>query len=277
MFLQLIDNADPCSLLFLITLLLGIGVRFSGGDRNVQIWGIRIAAFTFLAYAAHAMYSSLPLTTADWITLVIRSLTAAGLVLGPAWILLAVGAFASRQVVPALARLASRLASARPSVTAHAQLTPVSADSSTADSESAADRSAEQEEAIQKVAQANKRRSDARIACELLYNLYAPEIGARFPRDQFDDLVKRYLADEQSPDILEERAAQLQATIQQHYEQVNPPEQFTDLNQLAHWYAEQKERIESLPVDQSYRENYLIQLNVRYDELTTRILEILGP
>ena len=124
---------------------------------------------------------------------------------------------------------------------------------------------------------ANKRRADARIACELFFSLYAHDIGDRFPKQSFDDFVRRYLGDEQPPELVEERAAQLRESIQRHYEQVNPPEKITDLGQLARWYEKHKRKIERLSVGDSYKQDYLIQLNERYADLTQQLLENLEP
>jgi hypothetical protein len=209
--------------------------------------------------------------------LIVKSLAAGALLLGPTWILLGVAAFLFREAIPALFRLVSRLAPSRPTTADDTRGETTSPEPPVDDSQASVDQSTEQEAAAQRIADDNKRRTDARIACELLYRLYSHDIGERFPEDSFDDFVRRYLGDEHPPQLVEQRAAQLRESIQQHYEQVNPPEKITDFGQLARWYEKQKKKIERLDVGQTYKDDYLIQLNERYTDLTQRLLEKLEP
>lgn len=277
MFLQMIDNADPCSLSFLILLLATIGQRSITEDRLLRNWGLRAAALTFLAYGGLRFYDSRPSNAGECLELIVKSLAAGALLLGPTWIFLGVAAFLFREAIPALFRLVSRLAPSRPTTADDTTGETSSPESPVDDSQASVDQSAAEEAAMQQTTDANKRRADARVACELLYRLYSHDIGERFPKEYFDDFVQRYLGNEHAPELVEERAGQLRETIKQHYEQINPPDKFTDLQQLARWYTKHKQEIERLDVDQSYKDDYLIQLNELYSHLTQRLLEKLEP
>ena len=76
----------------------------------------------------------------------------------------------------------------------------------------------EAEEEARRQAAAQRCREDARAAVELLYSLYAPEIGQRFPREAFDAFCSTYLNDQKTPEYVEERALQLRSIIEQHRE-----------------------------------------------------------
>ena len=82
MFLQMIDNADPCLLPLLILLLAGIGLQFTGNDKTLRSWGVRAFALAFLGYAGFGFYDSPPSDAFDCLGLTVKSLFAGGLVLG---------------------------------------------------------------------------------------------------------------------------------------------------------------------------------------------------
>jgi hypothetical protein len=126
-------------------------------------------------------------------------------------------------------------------------------------------------------ATAQKRRDDARASCELLYSLHAPEIMDRYPKAAFDDFVKKYMGDAHPPEYVEERARQLQAIVQQHYERATGASAFGSIEQLAAWYVEQKKRIEALPLDEAFKQTHLTNLNERYAELTEKLLGSMKP
>ena len=109
--------------------------------------------------------------------------------------------------------------------------------------------------------------------CELLYQLYAPEIAARFPRTSLDEWIKKYMGDDHSPTDVEQRADQLRKLITHHREQVIPTPQFTTLPELAAWFQQQKSEIEALPVDDRLRRTLLANLNVRNAELMNELFD----
>ncbi len=117
-----------------------------------------------------------------------------------------------------------------------------------------------------------KRRENARARCEVTYHLHAPEIGKRFTRPMFDDYMRKYMGDGRDPDEVEERAAQLEALLQEHVERVRPAPKFRSLEDIARWFEEQKRQLAGLP-DDRVRQTLLAKLKARYTELTTAFLE----
>jgi hypothetical protein len=112
-------------------------------------------------------------------------------------------------------------------------------------------------------ADAQRRRSDVRANCELLYSHYAPEIGQRFPRSDLDAWITKHMSDNDDPAVVEQRAEQLRRLIEYHREQVKPIPKFSNIRELADWFHTQKTEIESLPVDDRVRRALLSNLNER--------------
>jgi len=126
-------------------------------------------------------------------------------------------------------------------------------------------------------ADAQRRRADARANCEFLYSLYAPEIGNRFSRNDLDAWIKKHMGDDQDPTIVEQRGEQLRRLIDHHREQVKPTPKFANIQELARWFQEQKAEIDTLPLDDKLKRAHLVNLNERYADLTTKLLESMQP
>jgi hypothetical protein len=122
-------------------------------------------------------------------------------------------------------------------------------------------------------ASAQIRREDARLVCELLYNLHAPDIGGRLRKAALDDFIKRHMGDERTPEYVEQRSQQLKGIIQQHLDRVRPSPKFTSIEEVARWFREQKQSIEALDVDDRVKKVHLAELSERYAEMTSRLME----
>jgi hypothetical protein len=85
------------------------------------------------------------------------------------------------------------------------------------------------------------------------------------------------MGDNHPPEYVEERARQLQTILQQHYERATGSVAFASIEELASWYMEQKRKIEALPLDNSFKQTHLTNLNERYAELTERLLGKMQP
>lgn len=122
-----------------------------------------------------------------------------------------------------------------------------------------------------------KRREDVRSHLELLYGLYAPKIQSRFTREMFADFVTKYMGDNRMPTDVEERGQQLQTMMEQHHQAVDPPPKRATLQDLATWFVSEKQRLESLPLDDMLKDEFRAVLHERYSELTQRFLQKLEP
>ena len=280
---NLIEQSDYCPLILLIAILCFIGSKVVETRPGLRTWGVRIAVATFVSFAIMKVAEVESHTAQSLLWAVVSAMFAAGLVLGPAWIILAMLRFFCRTVSEGhnrARRRAEQFRSETETTRRERELRRQQAaqEEFTPDQQRALREAEEQRRVAEQAERTDaRRREDARVACELLYNLYAAHLQDRFPQEAFDRFVQTYMTDEQPPDVVEQRAGQLQATIQQQYEQVNPPDNFTDLGQVARWYEKQKKKIERLGVHQSFKDDYLVQLNERYAELTQRVLEKQEP
>ena len=122
-----------------------------------------------------------------------------------------------------------------------------------------------------------QRRVEARAQCELAYSLHASEIEDRFPKATLSSFMQTYMSDAQPVEAVERRGNELRRIIQQHRETVQPRKKCHTVQGLAEWFLAEKERIEALPVDEELREEHLVQLNMRYAELTHNMLQKMEP
>lgn len=90
--LKLIDEPDPCGLLFLIALGTAIGSKMIGLSR-LRRWGYRIASGALILFTAYALDAYEPSTARDLVGIVLRALAVFGLTLGVSWTALAVVGF----------------------------------------------------------------------------------------------------------------------------------------------------------------------------------------
>ena len=276
---NLIDEGDYCPLIIVIVILCVVGSKMVQSQPALYAWGVRIATGAFAVFGVVNVAELESPTSQDLLWAVVGALLAAGLVLGPAWIVLAIGGFARGYMSQAEERgrrraeqrklkreTKKREQEQRRQQAEYDRLAP---ERERAAREGEARRMAEEQARVE----GSKRREDALLACELLYNLRSPDIGERFNREQFTYFVSTYMDQSKPVDVLENRAKELQRLIQQHYETGNPPERFADLVELSEWYAKQKDEIEGLSLAPAYKQDILIQLNERYSELTERIME----
>ncbi len=281
----IIEHSDFYTLIILIVLLNLVGSPFVARAPELHNLGLRIAAGVGLLYAG-MIIAERGLGTAPEITaLVLRSLAAGGVVLGPAWIVLSVFAYfrdhLRRMSDASGARAdARRRERVRRKEEAKEQERRRWADKEwehTRPERERAEREAterRQRETEQK-GRDQRRRADARATCEFEYAINAPEIGGRFPKSEFDAFVNRYCSDQQQPEEVEQRAQQLLGIIEQHLNRSVPPRP-KSLGELAAWFEKQRADL-TLISDEQTRRLMLIKLKERYDELSSQLLEDLAP
>lgn len=284
--IDLIENGDFCSLVGLTIVLCGVG-KAVAQHPWAEGWGLRLAVGSFILYCTYGVVVYGRPSAEDLVLIALRGLIAGGLVLGVAWNLLGVYSW----IRPALEK-ARRAAAAR---SRQRQLQHDDKRRQQKDEERRRreaeewERTAPERNRCEREEQARlfeeqrtrekakRRRQDVMVACESLFLLYAPEIHERFTREQFDDFTKKYMAETEPSELIEVRGQQLQTLIREHHNKVNPPEKFHSLQELATWYQEQKRQIEALPIDDSFKQDYLVQLNERYADLTQKVMENLAP
>lgn len=115
-------------------------------------------------------------------------------------------------------------------------------------------------------------RDDLLFSCELFHSAHADRLAGHFSKADLDRFVKRYMGETESPDVLRRRSQELIALIRRQADSVDPPERRASLEQLTQWYTEQKASIDNLPLDEAFRQDFVVQLNERYAELCQKVL-----
>jgi hypothetical protein len=126
-------------------------------------------------------------------------------------------------------------------------------------------------------AEDGRRRADARVRSELLYNRYAPEIARRFPRKNMERFMQTYMSDADPPESVEQRGRELENIIEQHRNCVKPDKPPKTIQDLAEWYLREKGRIDALPLDDELKQEHAAALDMRYAELTQELLQRIEP
>ena len=275
--LEMIDAGDVCSLLALIAVLAVIGRNMVQGNHSLYVWGWRLATAAFLGYCLYAGFVFQPTDAQGWLWAVFRGLLAAGLTLGVSWIALSVLAFAKQHLLDPPAKRARDLAESSKQRGREAEHRRQETErESLRQKRDAEERSRQLHEQTTK-AEVQRRRVEARAAAELSFSLFASKLGSRFTRQMFDDYVSKFMGDDQPPEDVERRGQELIAALQKHLEEVEPPEAKRTLEDLSRWFGEEKTRIGALPIDEKAKRVYIAALNVRFNELSVRLLEDLEP
>ncbi len=273
-----IQNGDYCSLVFFSLVAMFVGDRMINSQATLRVWGLRTAAIAFVGFAiAHVSEVGSP-SAEDLAMAAIVGLLGGLVALGPAWIILSILGFAGGYYRRASASAGSaahrrQLDREKRAAEKKKQQDQIEWERRAPDRERANQEASQLREAEnRKKGEAQKRRSDARADCEMLFQLYAVDISSRFPRESLDEWIKKYMGDDQTPDDVEHRAEQLRKMIIHHREQVRPTPKFATLPELAIWFQSQKEQIDQLPVDDRLKRMLTANLNVRNAELMNQLL-----
>ncbi len=270
------DPLDGGVFLLLIVLYF-LGARLVGGNTRLQLVGKRIALAAFFLFVFVLAGDLKPSTADEWVTILLRSLLFAGIVLGAAWTVLPVIVYVYDHTFGAVfktmddwSRAARHRAEERERRKRDAQW---ERDRPRRDRETheAALRT-EAEARVKGTAQ--KRRDDARVECDALFSFAAPEIATRFSKQDFAEFVSKYMTDTLLPEVVEERAEQLKGIIRHHWERIEPPRQ--SLKELSEWFEQRMSELQSVP-DERLRKTLMIQLKVRYSDLTSTMLSEMSP
>lgn len=282
--LEILHAGDYCSILLFVAILLWVGNKIVEQHPSIRQCGGYLAGVGFLAYGAYAWLRWPPRQANDLLAVGIGSLFAAAIVLALAWMGLPVLLLVWTTTVAALGNriggwftaLRTKKAARRTRLLEEQQRRREEEEYRRTAPERERARK-EAEKTLQVQTQSQKRRDDARAACELFYHRHAHALGDRFPKEAFEDYVKKYLADGHPPEYVEERSRQLQEILRQHVEQVEPPKTPFTIESLADWYQTTKRLIEALPVDERYKHAQIAHLNARYAELMQAQMETLQP
>ncbi len=101
---RVLAEPDPSSLLGLILILCWVGSVMVASRRDLHAWGYRLAATSFVGYGLYAAAVEEPKDADSFLFIAIRSLFAAGWMLGGSWIVLALGGFIADRLTRAFER-----------------------------------------------------------------------------------------------------------------------------------------------------------------------------
>ena len=78
------------------------------------------------------------------------------------------------------------------------------------------------------------------------------------------------------PEAVEERAEQLMKIMREHQAKVEPRPKFRSLQELSAWFEQQMAELQSVP-DEKLRKTLMVQLKVRYSDLSSTMLTEMSP
>jgi hypothetical protein len=273
---NLISDDDPVTLAAFSAIILAVGSNIAT-DPALRLWGKRAAAAAYVLFSVYALCTTKGIDAGELLHIAFRGLFAAAIALGTTWIVLPILAFIVRFLLnfgrDHFAALESE-ANRREEKERHR----ISSDE--------AQRRQAQQEAEQRADKARqtltqtesqRRRNDARAKAVLTFSRYASKLGGRFTQENLDHFVAAYMGDDQPPDAVERRAAELLQVLQEHAAAADPPEEKQTLDALARWFLAQKEHIQSLPLDDRAKRLHIVELTRRYNELSARLVEKLQP
>ena len=282
-FLSLVESDDWISLIVLIGLSCWFGGVMVDSRPKLKQVGQRLAAFAVIGYCILVATEQNTTDAGVWLGIVFRGLIAGGLVLGPSWICLSICGWIKDGVSSAFSASGTRATSRRferkrRAREAEEERKRLEWESGASEREKQR-RLAEEEANTQKSlrATAQRTRDDIRYSCELFFNQHASTIESRFTRADMQSFFDRYMDDSQPPEVVQRRANQLSETIREHIDAENPPEKMLTFEELATWYAEQKGQIEKMGVSDLEKQEYKVQLQERYTELTQKLMESIKP
>lgn len=256
----------------LLAILYFLGARLVQGEAKLEKAGKRIALGAFFLFVWMLTAEFKPTSAEEWAIILIKSLILSGIVLGTAWTILPASAFLYAHTIGAMfqafddwKQTARRKSEERKTERERRRQA----------AEWERDRPQRERETANRV-NAQKRRDDAKAACDALYALAAPEIGTRFSKQDYAEFVSKYMTDAFPPEVVEQRADQLKAIIRQHQERVEPPPCRKSLQELSAWFDERLSEIQSVP-DERLRKTLVVQLKERYTELTSAMLAEMTP
>lgn len=277
---HLINDGDLCPLIFLICLLVPVGRLFVAHDSRLADWGLRVAAGTAIIVAGMTLSEEGINEAGPLARVVVRSLAAGALILGPTWIVLSVGAFfhayyrrltstaSARAVKRKLERErqqreAEELERKRRRDAEWERTRPEREHAAREEAERArieADRKCQQ---LRDEASSQKRREEARLLCVLTFDKCGSTLAKTFPRKRLDQYFETYMTDAHSAAAVETRAKQLITMLEELASEHGhrSKAKFQSLADVATHFQQQREQIQSLPYGPDVVESLVVVLN----------------
>lgn len=282
-FLNLIENGDICSSVFLLLVLAWIGAIVARSRPESAPWGRRCALGVLLTYVAFRICTFSPTAPDELLWILLRGMLAAAFAASLTWILLPVGmtmwSFTGRRLI-SLSRAASKTERQRlhdQQVAEQRRREQLARELELMRAAPERERHQREAEALagverERVESANRRREEAQLRCELIYERHARQLTGSFPRDRFEQFVERFMGEPVPPELVEQREQLLKEMIVDSLG-TNPAPKFSSMTELAAFFAARRKEIEELPHDEDAKDAYRIQLNKQEDEALRKLLK----
>ena len=208
--LKIIDQGDICPL-FGVMLILFVPGWMVASDRQKK-WGVVIGVIGFLAYGGYALDAFPPKNADAVFSIALRALTVFGLVWGLSLLILPLvyGVFVFLREKVRKARAVAEDARRKHEMEEETKRNAIAREEAERQAVPEAERM--KQEAMAARAEARKIRKrfdDARASLLLVYQQQGHRIAERLPREQFEELMKKFLDETKPPEEFEHRAIQL--------------------------------------------------------------------
>ena len=111
-----------------------------------------------------------------------------------------------------------------------------------------------------------QKRDQARLHCLLLYDEHAQNLTNRFPRERLVEYFSQYLTDSLPVELVEQRSELLKEMIESSMDsRRRNNKKFSCFNDIAIYFQEQKQEIESLNYDDATKQSFLSSLHHQED------------
>lgn len=259
-FLTLLDSGDGFALGLAALILCFLGHTLVAQERTLTAWGQRLGLVAFSLYLGRAIHHHGFDRPEDLVADLLRALLAGAIAMSVGWIGLTLLGTARQAAGSLLAwprRLAPRWVRRRPV----SELVPLR---SLAPSAPVPDDTRRE---------AARRRSEARFLCEMAYHRHAAELAGRLSREQVDQLVTRYLADETlGPQEIDRRRDAILRLMQDVHADSRPSCRYGSLAELIQAREAQKQQIRDLNLDALSTDALLLDIDTQYDDLSRRFV-----
>jgi len=293
-FTSLVEDGDVCALVISIAVLFVICRFFVAYDPRLENLGIKVASAVGVIYALASVSSQGINTAADLARIAMRSLAAGALVLGPAWVVLSVGAFIYRHYQRMASAVESRLA-ARKRVSERrrqdaeeqerqrqrdlewectrpereqaareaAEIARIAAEQQRQQAQIAAE---QRQQEAQRQADEQRQRENVRYQCRLLYDRYAKELKTSMSQKRFDEYFVTYLPDRYSAEEVERRGAELQAMLRDTVKPEPPSRPRRGLHEIQEEFTRRRSEVTASSLDEDTKAALVVDLNREEDK-----------
>lgn len=247
---DLINEDDLFALACLIAILYIVGANMA--DAKVRVWGWRAAAVAYVAFVVYACARIDPTSASDLARIAFRGLFAAGLTVGPTWMVLAIALFFINEL---------------PSVERRIVVQPTAPPPEPTRVDRERERQ-EREERERRQASDLAACEELRLECELLYDRHAEQLRAALPPERIAALLDSYLSGQTDPQLVANRTGMIKRMLadQLSAQEVPDGEAFKSLQELAEYFAALRNETHDLPYEEDTRDSILTALNKQEDE-----------